>query len=233
MRRLLLTVVVLGALLLAGDRLAAVYAAHLVAETVRGTEGLSSEPDVAIHGFPFLTQLFGGRYDDVEITVRDMQPAELTVERVAVHLRGAEVPFGHLVRDDVNRIPVDRLVGSVHVSYADLSAAAGGGLQVRRGDSDDTVEVTGTVEAAGVSTDATANGSVTLQGDRVVVSVRAVEVDGQPAPAAVDSVVRDQFAFTVSLPELPFHVELDTVEAGESGITVAAVARDVILRAPP
>ena len=73
LRILLIVVVILGGLFVLADRVALHFAQNEAADKLRTTENLASTPDVAIKGFPFLTQVASGELDDVEIGIKDYE----------------------------------------------------------------------------------------------------------------------------------------------------------------
>src|SRR5438270_2123442 len=163
MRRLLLLVVLLLAILFGIDRAALVYAQHRIAIDARGSEHLSSTPAVHIRGFPFVTQVFGGTYRNVEVAIDDLRRGSLALRRVDVHLRNADVPFADLVSGRVTSVPVETVDGTVLVGYGDMTSAARNGLTLSHA-GDDTVRTVGTVTVGGVRFDVTTTGHVTFAG---------------------------------------------------------------------
>jgi hypothetical protein len=232
MRRIVGTVVVLIAVLAGLDRVAVLYAQSRVAANIRVSQQLSGTPHVTIHGFPFLTQLFGGTYDDIEASMSDVHRGSLTLTRIDVHLHRAHVPFGDVMSNSVNSVPVERIDGTVTIGYADLADAGRTGLTLAY-DGKGGVRVTGTVRAGGAGITAEATGRIATEGRRIAVTVDHVTVAGQPAPAAVAAAVRQTFSFSVALPSLPFDIELRSVQATARGIVVAAVGHGITLRALP
>jgi hypothetical protein len=232
MRRLVGVVVVLLALLVGLDRVAVVYAQSRVAANIRVSQRLSQTPHVTIHGFPFLTQLFGGTYNDVEASLNAVHRGSLTLTRIDVHLHRAQVPFGDVISNNVKRVPVERIDGTVTIGYADLATAGQSGLTLRY-DGKGGVRVAGTVRVGGASIGADATGRIVVEGRRITVTVDNVTVGGQPAPAAVALAVRQTFSFSVALPTLPFGIELRSVRATPGGIVVTAVGTGITLRASP
>ena len=121
MRRLIVSVIVLVGLLVAVDRIGLVLAERDVAHRIQADQHLSATPDVTIHGFPFLTQLFGGTYDNVDVTVRNLPTGLITVTRLTAHLHGAHVSFADVVTQHVSRIRIDRARAKVVVDFGDLA----------------------------------------------------------------------------------------------------------------
>ena len=120
MRKLLVSLLILVALLAALDRLALWGAEHDVAERLQADAHLKTAPSVQIHGFPFLTQLIGGDYDDVDITMHGLPAGSMRIDRLAVHLQGAHVSIGDVISQDRSRIHVDHASARLLLTYADL-----------------------------------------------------------------------------------------------------------------
>jgi hypothetical protein len=81
LRRLIIALVILCALFVAADRIAVGVADSQVASKLQTSRGLAQKPSVSIGGFPFLTQLIGGKLDDVKVRATDMASRARTVDR--------------------------------------------------------------------------------------------------------------------------------------------------------
>ena len=228
MRRLLTSLVVLLVLLVAADRLTSLYAEHRVATSLRDTETLGSTPSVHIHGFPFLTQLFRGHYDDVQVVAHDFTRADVVrIDSVDVHLHGVKLPLSDALSGSAKRVPVDHVDGVAVIAYSSLDRAHDGLTFSYAGTG--RIKVTGGVSVLGQSVQAAATGRISLHGDAFVVSVDSVSVGGAQAPQAVTSVVSGAFGVTTSLPTLPFHFTLKSVRATARGIEIGGSADDIVL----
>ena len=120
MRKLVVSIVVLVALLVAVDRLALWAAQHDVGKRLQADAHLHTTPSVSIHGFPFLTQLVGGDYDSVDITMSGLDSGGLRVDRLTVHLHNAHVSIGDVLSQDRSRIRVDQATARLLLRLADL-----------------------------------------------------------------------------------------------------------------
>jgi hypothetical protein len=212
MRRLAILLVVVLGLLVVVDRVADAAAQRDVAARIKASEHLSSRPEVDIHGFPFLTQMVSGRYDDVDVTIRGLHAGPLPITSLTARLSGAKVPFGAVLRQSVGAIPTDRTSATLLLSFADLnrfvstdhvrfSAGSGGRLHVAA-----------TVDVAGAGVSAGADVPVVVSGSELTVDVMGgVQV-------------------TIPLPGLPFHMHLRDAKATNAGIVVAGSVDDLVLR---
>ncbi|HMC67850.1 MAG TPA: DUF2993 domain-containing protein, partial [Mycobacteriales bacterium] len=192
------------------DRVALAAAEHVVAGRIQTDQGLSERPDVTIHGFPFLTQALGGRYDRVTVHVRGLRNRTVPVAKLTVDLSGVHVPLSAVTSGHLSRVPVDRATAKVLLSYDDVNAYLGKHLTVSEGDNGE-VKVTGSVTVAGQSVSASASGKVDVRGNDLVVAV------GQ----GLD--------FTIPLGGLPFRIALVGAKATKAGIEVSATASGLVL----
>ena len=226
MKRLAVVVLVLAALLLVADRVAERVAEGALAEQLTGE--LGSRPAVEIGGFPFLTQAVAGRYDDLRVRAGRVERSGLSLTDFSAVLTGTQLPLADAARGDVSSVPVQQLAASGVLPYAELERLAGTGLSLEADPQG--VRVSGTVRVLGRDVAASAVGAVTLQGDRVVVRPRDIEVAGVRATGAVSRALAGRLDLDVRLPTLPYGVQLTTLRSGPQGLEVSGSARDVLLR---
>src|SRR5690242_11881533 len=107
MRITLILVGILLVLALVADRVSVRIAQSAVADKVQSQLSLPEKPSVTAHGFPFLTQLFGGRYEDLEVTAHGVKAQQFSNLTVHANLRGVHAPFSDLTGGRLERVPVD------------------------------------------------------------------------------------------------------------------------------
>lgn len=211
MRRAVIAIVVIVALLVVADRVAVLAGERAVADQVQTDQHLSTRPDVSIGGFPFLTQAIGGRYDDVTVTMHDLHRTAVRVQTLTVRLRGVHVGLGALTSQHLSAVPVDHATASVLVSYADINAYLGNRDIVVSNGGDGEVRVTGSVTALGRTASLSVQGRIDVHGSDVVVTVG------------------HGLDFTIPLGGMPFSIVLVGAKATKQGITVTATASHVVL----
>lgn len=223
MRKLLTAVVVLVALLVGVDRLAVYVASSALAGDVAKQQPECARPGVDIGGFPFLTQAFAGRYDDVTLTTTCNQDGRRVFNPVRVTLHGARVPLGLIVHRSVKRVPVDYLDATATVPFATLDQRAGpAGLRFSAGPNHSII-VTGILQVAGQSITAHGVGRVTYSNGSVRITVDKVVT---PAGSIGTGSGLDA---TIPLPVLPFSLTEAGVSASSDGVVISARARHVVL----
>lgn len=228
MKAVAVLVALLAALGVLLDRVAASVAEGQVATQLTAQAGLAGEPTVDIRGFPFLTQAFDGRYAEVRISLTDEQLGRPENTSADVVLRGVQLPLAVVLAGEVQEVPVERIDGTATLSYVLLSNELGGDTVLAR--EGDGLRITRTVELLGRSVPLTAAGTVTLDGDELVIDVDRASGAGLPVPD--DLVERADDLLDLRYPiELPFGLRLTEVRPGERGVDVRVAADDVVLAA--
>jgi len=210
-RRIVIVVAVVVALLVVLDRVAVVAADRVVAARIQTQEHLQSRPSVSIGGFPFLTQALGGKYDDVTLTVHDFHRSVVPVDTISVTLHGVHVPLGSVFSQHLSSVPVDSANARVLLTYANLNAY----LQPKGI----------TVSAAGVAR-LRVTGSVTVGGQKLSASGTAtIDVTSDSLLLRAANAV----SIAVPLAGLPFGIALQSAKATKQGIAVTATAQGLVL----
>jgi hypothetical protein len=220
---------VLLVLALVADRVAAQVAQSAVATRLKAELKLADKPDVTAHGFPFLTQLFGGRYNDLEVTAQGVSAQQFSDLTVHAHLRGLHAPFSSLTRGDIDEVPVDHVQGTVGLPYDQIARAANiPGLSLTA--DGDTVRVAGTVTVLGQTFTASAHARAEVKDGTVIVTADHAQVLGVKLPAAVLPVVERGLSFVLPVQNLPFGLRLTGVRVTPEDLQVSAEAEHVVLR---
>jgi hypothetical protein len=226
-KALLVVVAVLLALAVVADRIAVGVAEGRVAEELETKGGLQGTPTVDITGFPFITQALAGRYDDVRIALTSDQLGQPDGTRADVALHGVQVPLSAVLSGSVREVPVERIDGTATLSYDLLSAQLGPGTTLTREGSD--LRITRTVQILGRDVPLTAVGSVTLDGNELVLDVEKATGAGVDLPGFLVAQASDLLDLRYKIPELPFGLQLTDVTPAADGVDVRVEARDTVL----
>jgi hypothetical protein len=229
MRRLLVVLLVLVALLAIADRVGVLVAQSVLAAQVKNQLELDQTPDVSIRGIPFLTQAVRGKYSDVRVKLPDVDAGSVQDIAIDARLQGVHLPLSAAIHRDVDRVPVDRISGTLDVRYAELARASGiSGLKIIR--DGDALKLSGSVRVLGQQVDASATGRVEVNGNDIAINAERAEVAGVPVPqVALDAAAR-LLSFRVSPTNLPLALRITSVDVGDTGLLVSAVSDDVVLR---
>ncbi|MGY2128830.1 LmeA family phospholipid-binding protein [Blastococcus sp. SYSU DS0617] len=229
MRALLVVVLLLAGLGLLADRVAVGIAEDRVAEELAGTGGLVGTPEVDIAGFPFLTQVFAGRYEDVRVAFDAEELPQPEGTRASVSLQGVQVPLSAVLAGSVTEVPVDRIDGVATLSYDRLAAEIGAGTTlVPEGDG---LRIERSVELLGRTLPVSAAGTVALEDDELVIDVDRARGAGVEIPAFLVDRVSDLLDLRYTVPDLPFGLQLTGVAPAADGVRVRVEATGSVLTA--
>lgn len=226
--RALVVLLVLAGLVVGADRVAEEIAEDQVARVVAERAGLAGAPDLEFEGFPFLTQAVSGRYEDLRVALTGADLGQPEGTRADVSLQGVQVALSDVLSGSVQEVPVERVDGTATLSYALLADQLGPGTTVTR--DGDGLRVQRTVEVAGVSVPLTATGTVSLDGDTLVVDVDEVAGAGVDVPGRLVDQVGDVLDLRYRIPPLPFGLQVTGVAPADDGVRVRVEATDTVLR---
>jgi LmeA-like phospholipid-binding len=245
---LLAILLVIGAILAVGDRVAASAAnrevrSRLVAELDRRDVGYQTL-NVDIGGFPFLVEVAQGRYDKVTIDMSDVTlPAkQLTGGRVAT----VDLPSLNVIAHNVTastselikgtaKVNAGSVEGTAVVSYTTLQSlvdfSAYHLTDVTFGSSNGALSASGKVNFAGITVPISAEADISVVNGAFSIQLVKVDAAAIPAPPAVKDYLGGLAERTVSakLPVLPFGLALQDVDPRPDGLAITAAGHDVPL----
>ncbi|MFP3991583.1 DUF2993 domain-containing protein [Streptomyces sp. E11-3] len=248
LRIILIITVVLAGIFVAADRLLVGVAEDKAAEKLRTSEGLAQTPDVSIKGFPFLTQVVGGEFDEVQIGIDGLE-ASTEGEKMRIEKLNATM-HGVAFSDNYSSATANRASGTALISYAELLKAAqvepvelapgvnakvvgladggDGRIEVR-------VEIKGSVLGVPVNRTVTVRSQVAIEDGLVKVNADKGELDGELGKlkalglGIVEARIREITDFQQKLDGLPSGIELDKVEAASDGVRISVTGSQVKL----
>ena len=236
---LVVLVVLLGGLLVVGDRVAAYAAERTVAREAKqelAAQQISAAQDPVVHvsGFPFLTQVARGRYQKITIDVVKPSSQGVTLDDLFVVATGVNAGTSALL-NGTGQITADNVTGTARLNWAsatkliDLSQYGGTGATVSALP-DGEVQIKAPVSVGSVSATLIATGTIEIADDAAKVHINKVNVAGGGIPAVLQQVlgaITQQLSFTVKIPPLPYHLKVKSVQARSEGVTVTAAATGV------
>ncbi|WP_084161478.1 LmeA family phospholipid-binding protein [Nocardia sp. BMG51109] len=119
-RKVVIGLLLVVAIAVVVDFTAAAYSEYRVSRSLRAGSELSADPEVTIHGFPYLLQALRNNYRNVEIRARADRrdaPGELRVEST---LNGVHLPMGDLIDGKMRSVPVDRVTARMRIEPVEL-----------------------------------------------------------------------------------------------------------------
>jgi hypothetical protein len=220
-RRLLIAAVVIVVLLIAADRIGNYVAERTAADTIETSQHLSSRPQVDIGGFPFLTQLASGKFDQVTITAKDLPVGQdrqlLDVSRLKVVLHKVTVSR------DFSRVQAATADATATVSYAELSRTLG--VQVGFA-GNGRVKASTSVTVAGRTVSASVSARPQLINGALGFGATRINGVGAVGQAVTDALAK-VFALDIPLQGLPFKVRVQALRVEASGVFLELTGRDL------
>lgn len=236
LRILLIVVVVLGVLFTVADRVAVHFAEQQVADKLRETEHLPSSPDVSIKGFPFLTQLAGGKLDDVEVGIEHYEAdggergQKIRIDDLKADMRGVEFS------GDYSSATAAEATGTATIAYDELLKTAGAeSTQILPGVTTRVVgladggngKIKVSVKVSALPAPIQVLSSVSVENNKV-----RVKADGLPDLAGLtlaEGRVRSVTDFQQAIDQLPGGIRLASVRAAKNGVEITVKGSKVKL----
>jgi hypothetical protein len=222
-RTLLVTLIILAAAAVGGDRVAEHVAAGK-AEDRLAAHGVT-DPQVDVAGFPFLTQLLSRHFGDVTMTGSAVEVNGTHAERVQVRATDVDVPAsGDATAGTVQAtllVTYQEVLDRAGLRGLTMSPAGGGDVRLR-----------GSVQVLGSTVDVTTVGTVRAHGSRIEVVPQSFELaDGGSVSGSLKTLLADRFGVSYTLRSLPHGVSVRRVAAGPDGFLVTMVGTDVTMDA--
>jgi hypothetical protein len=231
---LIVLVVVVGGLLLVADRAGATVAERSISDQVKkevaARGGTTSEPDVTVSGFPFLTQVLRERYDKITIVMRDVQGEGIRLPRLDVEATDVTASMRTLMSGE-GEVVAQRVTGTATIGYASVAQLIEQeGLRLSERDGE--LRVSLPVEVLGQQVTLTGTAELSLAEGKIRVRFRDLAAEGVPdIPAARNLIneIAERISVDVALPALPFALQVENVTPRPEGLAVTATARGVPL----
>jgi hypothetical protein len=219
---LLSIVVVLAALFVVADRIALHVAEDKAASTLQSSQHLSTKPDVSVAGFPFLTQLLQGEFDDVTISADNVSVGNdaLTIKSVVVHLQHVTVPR------DYSSVRARTAQADAQIGYDQLSQALH--VQVRNGGNGRLVAKP-TVHLAGQTFTGTVSAVPQASSQRgITFTDPKLQVSGVTLPSIAAHALVSVFSKAISLAGLPFHIRVTGASVTDEGLVLHLTGHNLV-----
>lgn len=223
MRKLLIVLIVLVGLLVAADRIGAVVAGREIASRVQTAYNLPSKPSVSVRGFPFLTQVASGNYQEIDVSVPSVSANGVTVDSLAARLTGVRAPLHDLLGRNSSGITAADITGSGTVPFSSVRSRLPRGVQLSQDGG--ALRLAGTVTYLGVTVPVSADASLAAAGSGIAVTPTRISVAS--GSSALSSVISGQFRFVVPVTGLPLHLNVNAVSVVPGGVRVSASAANV------
>ncbi len=254
MRRLVITLLVLAALLVAADFGAAALAESAVSRQMRAQLGLVDDPSVRINGFPFLSQAVSGRYPSIDVDATRIPFGEMQELEITAQLHDVSAPLPMLLGSGPKTITVASADGTVKIDAADLQRLVPQAKKVRietvddkalqqavkNGadssvgdlDADRVARLVGTVDFFGEPAEVAVLATLELnkgKADIVPVDARLSDGTGLPLSGAAQKQILGLFRIPLSTGPLPFNVAATSFKAKDGTLQISGRATGLTL----
>jgi hypothetical protein len=222
MRKLLIAVGVLLVILVIIDRVGVVLAEDQISSRIATAYGLPADPGVSISGFPFLTQVVSGDYQQISVTADEIQADGATLHNLNVHFTGVHATVSQVLGSGTSTVTADSATGTALVDFATVDQRLPQGLKVAPDGNN--LKLTGTVSYHGIPVPVSATVALRVTGAGIkVIPVNVTVAGGVSVPGSYTS----QLHVVVPLSNLPLHLRLTSVRVTPDGVQIGAVARNV------
>jgi LmeA-like phospholipid-binding len=222
MRKLLIALVILVVLFIAIDRIGVVLAEDQIASRIATAYNLPTDPGVSITGFPFLTQVVSGNYQQIGVTADEIQTNGVTLHDLNVHLTGVHATISQLLGSGTSTVTADRAAGSALVGWATVDQRLPRGFRITPDGKN--LMVSGKLSYHGLEVPVTGSVALGVSGSGITVTPENVSLPGGIS-LPVSSV--SQLRFVVPLGNMPLHLHLTSVQVTPGGLRIGAAARNV------
>ena len=171
---------------------------------------------MSITGFPFLTQVAAGDYQQIDVSA-DQVPADgATLHDLDVRLSGVHATVGQLLGGSSSMITADRATGTALVGFATVTQRLPqAGLQLSPDGKN--LKLSGTASYLGISAPVSASAALSVSPSGITVTPEDVTVAGG---LSVPGSAISRLHFTVPLSGLPLHLHLTSVQVTPDGLRV-------------
>jgi hypothetical protein len=254
MRRLIITLLVLAAVLVAADFGAAALAESAVSRQMRTQLGLVDDPSVRVNGFPFLTQAISGRYPSIDVDATRIPYGTFKELEITAELHDVTAPLAMLLGSGKKTIEAASADGTVKIDAADLERLVPQATKVRiesidkKGlqqavkngadpsvgnlNPDNAARLVGTVSFFGASAEIAEIATLELskgKADIVPVDVRLSDGTALPVPDSIQKEILNLFRIPLYDGQLPFDVAADTFRAQDGTLQISGTATNLTL----
>lgn len=216
MRRFLIVVLGLVVLLVIIDRAGAFIAEREIATRVRSAYDLPATPHVTVRGFPFLTQLVSGNYQEIDVSIASARADGLQLRNIDAKFTGVHASLSLLLGQNSGTVTASHATGTALIPYSQVERKLPAGIKVAPDGSDLSVSGPSALGAVhGVARLAVSSSGITVTPQRLSI-----------AGVSAGSLIT-RFTFTIPVSGLPLHLSVTGVHVEKGGVLVDAAARNV------
>lgn len=229
MRKVLLVFAILLVVgVVVADRVGVRIAQNEIGKQVAAQYNLQSQPEVTIHGIPFLTQAIQGDYDQIDVKLGNYTEQGVTVGDVTIEMRGVNAPLSDVAGGNADSVTARTATASAVIPYSVIKQRAPKEVQSISASGDNLkLDLTGAV--MGFPLKGSAVVSVKPSAKGIVITPVSGGLEGLPQVAAMGQLV----SWRVPVANLPVGSRISEIQPTPEGLRVAATASNVRLNDLP
>jgi hypothetical protein len=236
--------IVLVGVLFVVDRIAAGAAEDRITEETKTQLAANEvkyegEPQVAITGFPFLTQVVAGEYKKITISLTKPELKKVKLDTLTVEARSVKADARDLLNGKGD-VVAGVVSGTATMSWANvrpLLQVAGLPNQIDPSQLDlkvvdNKIELRVPLAFNGFKLTVIGKGSMVVETGKVRLKLESVTTDQGSLPKQANDLIKqyqNRLQVSVNLPGLPYNLVVNSVSTTDAGLQVAASAADVKL----
>lgn len=217
MRKFLVALVILAVLLVVLDRTGLFIAQREIGSRVQSAYGLPARPGVSVQGFPFLTQVASGNYQQIDVSIKSASVGGVQLENIDATFTGVHAPLSLLFGQSGNGVTASNATGTALIPFSQVRQRLPAGIRIGPDGGSD-LHVSGTGAYGTVR--GTAKLGVSSSG--ITVMPQRLSVAGISARS-----LASRFTFTIPVGELPLHLTVTAVHVTQGGLVVNAAGHNV------
>jgi hypothetical protein len=197
------------------------------------------EPDVSITGFPFLTQVIGGEYKKITISLTKPQVNNVKLDTLTVEARSVKADARDLMNGKGD-VVAGVVAGNASMSWDNvrpLLEVAGLPSSIDPANLDlkvvdNKIEMRVPLVFSSLKVTIIAKGAMVVEAGKVRLKLDSVTTDQGSLPAQVNNLIKQyqsKLQVSVKLPGLPYNLVVNSVQTTDAGLQVTASAADVKL----
>jgi LmeA-like phospholipid-binding len=216
MRKFLIVLLGVVVLLVVLDRAAAFVAEREIGTRVQSAYDLPQRPHVTVRGFPFLTQVASGNYQQVDVTIPSASADGVQLKDISAQFTGVHASLSLLLGQDSGTVTASQAAGTALIPFSQVQRRLPQGIKIAPDGGD--LSVTGTTSYG------TIRGTARLgvSGGDITVTPQQLSVAGISAGS-----LASRFTLTIPVGVLPLHLTVTGVHVTAGGVVVDASAHDV------
>ncbi len=208
MRKFLIALVILVVLLVVIDRAGLAIAERQIGTRVQSAYGLPERPGVSVRGFPFLTQVASGQYQEIDVTIKTASAGGVQLHDIQARFTGVHASLSLLLGQGSGSVTAAHATGTALIPYAQVERRLPKGITLAAHGS--TLQVAGNTPLGAIRT------TVSLGVTKTGISVSA---------AALGT----RLSYVIPVGQLPLHLTVTGVHVAAAGLVVSATGHNVAL----